>query len=411
VREPICCAVAVLAGLVGATAARADGTFTGVWQGGATAMEVTLESWGKDCGQQPRSSHSEGGGSVHIEQLGQVLVIHGPNRDVRSDQCWSQNLTLRRISTSYADGQWSTRCKTADQDPREELGTYTLKVLAPDQLLYQDVSHYNWKLNASKCVATITTTQTLHRLSAKEAASAPTPIATTQTAKPEAPAAQPQQEQGTRPRCTPGAPVRISLRPHRAEISLGERQCFRARVVDAAGCAIEDAEIKWSLEHGPGIRARLQAGCFEAGESSAESEGTFRVIAAHGPRRAEAEVVVSVESLQTLLAKRLEAGAIADGDEAPKAAEPQTAAPTPPQSSRLAARPLNEREPDSRRWLAGVGALLAALAAALLLSRKSRPRARKSKPTRTRRCPRCNAIYPEGSEFCGTDGSELLPPQ
>jgi hypothetical protein len=191
--------------------------------------------------------------------------------------------------------------------------------------------------------------------------------------------------------------------------------CFRARVLDAAGCAIENAPINWSLKHGPGIRARLQAGCFEAGDSSAESEGAFKVIAAHGTHRVEAPVVVSVVSLTALLAKRLEAGALT-GEEQPgpsPGTEPSVAAPSSP-STRVAARAVSEPESSSRRWLTALAALLAALAGVLLLIRRSTPRRRAStqrKQPRTRRCPRCGIVYPEGDAFCGEDGSELLPPQ
>jgi hypothetical protein len=425
VREPICGTVAVLAVLAAASIARADApapaSMSGAWQAGATSMDVALESWGKDCGPQPQSTHSQGGGNVRIEVQNQALVIHGREHDVRSDQCWSPNPTLRRISTSYADGLWVTRCRTGSQDPREEVGTYTLKSLAADRLLYQDVSHFNWKLNESTCVATITTTQTLHKLSGKEAAAAekaqPAPPMARGPAPPVVPMETQPEEPAPKTNCKPQAPARLSLRPKRADISLGQRVCFHARVVDAAGCPIEDAPLKWSLEHGPGIRASLQNGCFQAGESSAESEGTFRVIAKLGRRHAEAPVVVSVESLQALLAKRLEAGAITGEAEAAAQAQAQeqAAQPTPPAtaSTRVAARALPETEPDGRRWLAGLAAGLALLAAGLLLLRRSRPRARAStrKQPRTRRCPRCNATYPEDNVFCGEDGSELLPPQ
>jgi hypothetical protein len=411
VREAVFRIALVLAVLSAAAAADADGppSFAGTWQAGATSMDVVVESWGKDCGPQPQSTRSGGGGNVRIEQQGQVLIIRGRDRDMRSDQCWSPNPTLRRVSTSYVDGLWLTSCKTGAKDPREELGTYTLKAVAQDRLLYQDVSHFNWKLNESTCVATITTIQTLHRVAASTAqtpAQAPTPQApVAQTPVPPAGELEPKQT------CKPSAPARLTLRPRRADISLGQRICFHARVVDAVGCPIEDAALTWSLEHGPGIRAKLQAGCFEAGDGSAESEGAFKVVATSGAQRAEAGVTVSAESLQALLAKRLEAGAI-EGEQAP---ETEVAAPTPATtvSTRVAARALSEPEPSGRRWQVALAALLAALAGLLLLIRRSAPRSRTTRQNeaRTRRCPTCGASFPESSAFCGEDGSELLPPR
>ena len=419
-------AVGVIAANAFAANTRADAApVGGNWQAGATSMEVTVESWGTDCGPRPQSMRSSGGGNVKVEQQGQVLIVHGRERDVRSDQCWSPNVALRRVSTSYADGTWITRCKTGPQDPREEVGTYTLKLQPDGGLLYQDVSHFNWKLNASTCVATITTTQTLHKLTGN-AAAAPE---TVPKAKPEPPAPW-DGEPEPKTACTPGKATRVSLRPHRAEIGLGQRYCFSARVLDAKGCPLKDAELKWTLEHPRGLRGRLKAGCFEAGESSAESEGMFKVLVAYGTRRAEATVVVSVESLQALLAKRLEAGAIT-GDEAAadagEAASTKAPAAAPAASTRVAARAVSEAEPGAnRRWLIALAAALAAIAGGSLLLRRSSPRTRASTPSssgnapalrggapkaRMRRCPKCGESYPETSAFCGNDGSALSAPE
>ena len=62
---------------------RADDSVAGTWQAGASAMEVVVQSWGKDCGPQPRSTRSAGGGSVQLEQSGQVVTIRGAERDLR----------------------------------------------------------------------------------------------------------------------------------------------------------------------------------------------------------------------------------------------------------------------------------------------------------------------------------------
>ena len=315
VRELFCCAVLGVALLATWVALRpvqvradAPQSLTGTWQAGATSMQVTVESWGGDCGPQPQSSQSAGGGSVTLEQTGQVLVIHARGHEVRSDRCWSPNPTLRRVTTSYANGLWTTRCQTPAGDPRQEQGSYTLKLIAVDRLLYQDVSHFNWRLNQSTCAATITTTQTLHRGAAASDPTA-TPAATTATAaaKPTPSSAPADPVPAT---CVPKAAARLSLRPRNAEIALGDRVCFHARTVDAKGCPLPEDGIKWSLKHPRGLRASLEGGCLQAGQSSAESEGEFRVVAARGRLRAEAKVKVAAESLTSLLAKRLQAGAI-----------------------------------------------------------------------------------------------------
>lgn len=405
--------------------AQSTAALAGTWQAGATSMDVAVESWGGDCGPRPQASQSAGGGNVAIEAQGQALVIHGRDRDIRTDQCWSPNPMLRRVGSSYVAGLWVTRCKTRDQDPREEQGTYTLKLLAADRLLYQDVSHFNWRLNASTCTATITTTQTLHRgvAPAAQPASAPAPTATQTPATNNSAAPAPIPLEDSKTPCVPKNAARISLRPHDSEIALGERVCFRARVLDAAGCALPDSKITWSLDHAPGIKAKLQDGCLTAGASSAESEGTFRVTAAQGALRAEASVHVSAESLTSLIAKRLQTGAIEGELNPPAPTSPEPALPARP-AVRVAAHAMTEAAPTNERWFAAMAAGLAACAGVLLLLRRSSTRKRASTPSivpaarasaspkgRMRVCPNCGTEYPDSSAFCGKDGAALRPPK
>ena len=389
--------------------ASADESVAGPWQAGATSMEVTIESWGKDCGPQPQSTRSSGGGTVQLEQQGEVVTIRSANRDLRSDQCWSPNRAMKRVSTRYIAGVWTTQCKTPADDPRQESGTYSLRLLDNGRLLYRDISQFDWRLRDSTCKATITTTQTLVRH----------PAGTPRTGV--APA-QPKREPASAD-CQPGPAKRLVVRPRSAEIALDQTQCFHARVLDAAGCQLEGVQPQWALEHPPAIKGELERGCFRAGKSSAEAEGTFTVIARHAGLRAEAQVQVSAASLPALLAKRMETGAVVGET----AAEPEAA---PARSStRVAAKAIEVRHASDRRWLIALAALLAAAASAMFLLR-ARPRLRRASRapaksdaaqattreangpvTRIRRCPKCGASYPESSAFCGADGSALTSPE
>ena len=67
-------------------AQQSTAALAGTWQAGATSMDVAVESWGGDCGPRPQASQSGGGGNVAIEAQGQALVIHGRDRDIRTDQ-------------------------------------------------------------------------------------------------------------------------------------------------------------------------------------------------------------------------------------------------------------------------------------------------------------------------------------
>jgi hypothetical protein len=202
------------------------------------------------------------------------------------------------------------------------------------------------------------------------------------------------------------------IRPPRADLELGGKQCFHARVLDARGCAIEGIEPKWQLEHGRAIKA------------TAEAEGAFKVVASHANLRDVAAVQVSAVSLPALLAKRMETGAMRGEPELPAGETVTERAET---TSRVAAKALPAPGRD-RRWLIWISALLAAVAAVLLLLR-ARPRARRASkrksltstelaspapaPTvaRVRRCPTCGKSYPESNAFCGADGSALTEPE
>jgi hypothetical protein len=426
-----------------AASGHAQESLSGAWQAGATTVEVAVDSWGKDCGPRPESMRSAGGGSVKVEQLGERLVIHAQGRVLESDRCASPNPAVRRISSARVGDKWTTRCRTDTKDPRQEVATYTLELLSADRLRYRDLSHFDWRLHDSTCKATITTTQLLER----RTAALPGPATNTQPPKggsviSVSPAAT------EAPPCLPGAPVRLSLRPARAELSLGARVCFEARVMDREDCPLPNPSVRYTLEHGPGIRAQLDGRCFRAAEDSAVGEGTFRVIATAGGLRDEARIVVSAEQLPSLIAARVQAGAIEGVPDAP-AAGADMAPPAPPPAagpaqtaSRVTARAAAENEPASYRpALLALALLLVVTAVGFVLRRERGDRAEgppagtqeapfvtrgtpatppqktsaaaraagsteSSRPTL--RCPRCGARFEPGNAFCGVDGERLV---
>jgi hypothetical protein len=454
----------------GALGQAASGAYlTGVWRAGSTQIDVAVESWGEDCGPRPQSSRSGGGGIVNVEQSAGQLVIHGRGQDIRSDACWSRNPSMKRQVASFVNSTWTTRCKTGANDPREEQGTYTLKIGGQDMLTYQDVSRYNWSLNQSKCVATFTTIQTLTRRNTKADAQAalaekekPTQVATApvkiEPAKATPPPPDPEEKEKTG--CLAGAPHRVTLRPRSAEIEVGERVCFKPRIVDKADCLIRDEAVNWSLSHSKALRGTLVNGCFTAAETAAEAEGDFKVVATLGPLRAEAKVSVHPVDLSALIAKRFGGGALTGfEDTAPLPAAPKSV-------TRVATR--NEPAPSttSPRRLIGIALGIAATAlalAALWLSRRKpataaaeasvpssvpppplpsrapvahtraevvpatplavpapvqafvvapdseRPMSSGPPPSEPWICPKCRVGYPAQQQTCPKDGTALMP--
>ncbi|QQR91657.1 MAG: hypothetical protein IPJ88_08060 [Myxococcales bacterium] len=80
-------------------------------------------------------------------------------RSIESDTCWSENLAVKKRSSSYSKQKWVTVCSTAKNDPRAENGRYEIKAQGPEKLVFKDLSRYDWKLRGSHCVATTTSIQ------------------------------------------------------------------------------------------------------------------------------------------------------------------------------------------------------------------------------------------------------------
>ena len=451
---PLCL---VLAYAVVPLPARAQSAATGSWRAGATSVEVAVESWGGDCGPRPQSMKTPGGGLVEVEQKDQVLLLHGRDQDIRSDACWSRNPAMKRTMASYAGGVWTARCRTADDDPRAEQGTYTLKLVSPDSLLYQDLSHFDWSLNTSKCVATFTTSQTLTRAqptkaeAAKAARTPPQRIETPLTPPPIAavtpPAVAPPSNEERA--CTPGAPAHLALRPRRADIEVGQRFCFRARVTDAADCALRDPPIEWTLIHSKALRGTLNAGCFTAASTAAEAQGDFKIAARSGALNDSVSVSVRPIDLSSVIAKRMEANRLSGFDENAEA----TATSTPKAVARIATHTSTEAaSPGGRRTLVLALGVVAILLAVIgwFFSRRAQPAAVSGNPPSTPSsipplpaimsqppslpnlalpaelatvsesaapgsaekqwiCPTCRVGYPAQQGTCPKDGTKLMP--
>jgi hypothetical protein len=420
----------VLALLLGVTTAHAQSAseVAGTWRAGATSVDVMVESWGGDCGPRPQSTKSNGGGLVTVEQKEQALLLHGRDQDIRSDACWSRNPAMKRTIASHENGSWTTRCRTADDDPRAEQGTYTLKLVDDDTLIYTDVSRYDWALNESKCVATFTTSQTLTRSGVKgnvarakddkPEALARTASAPTRTDSAETPTTSDGKA------CTPGAPAKLTLRPRRAEIEVGQRVCLRARVADANDCAIPGAEVDWGLSHSKALRGSLNGGCFFAADTAAEAEGEFRITAKSEGLSAEGVVEVKHVDLSSLIATRMEGTGLGIDDEQPAESSPKAVA-------RIATHTTAADGGSGHRGLMialGLCAVALTVAGFVISRRKSAAisgeadasepgvdetsaddEVSSESPLAPWICPTCRVGYPAQQHTCPKDGTALIP--
>lgn len=384
-------AASLAASILWTGAARADGPYEGQWREGPTTIQVSITSWGTDCGPRPQSTTSPGGGTFRITQAGDHLTFHlRQERTTRG--CWSENRAVRRVSSSHQAGTWRIVCRTPADDSRGETGRYTIQAVGTDRLSFTDVSEYDWRLNESSCQARMQATQSFTRVGgAAEPTASPTPAT-------------------PRPRCTPGAPARILLRPARAEVQPGGEQCFSAAVVDAAGCPVRGRP---TLRLASGSAGSVRGLCYSAPDDAA----TARVVASSGALTAEAQITVRTMDLSDLIARRSENQTLPGDD--PGDASSDTAA-------RVSARGAEEGPELLWPAIAVAAALGLLLLGALVLRSRARPRVdlpvRKSErppadvsvpstpplPTEDMICPKCRTGYPPGAERCAKDDTALV---
>ena len=343
-------ALAAAATLWAARPVAAQISVVGTWRVSETAVDVAVETWAAECGPRPTSMRAKGGGVVTIEQRDQSLVLHGRDQDIRSDACWSRNPAIKRSLASYANGQWTTRCRTPENEQLAEQGTYTLRLQDPNTLLYKDVSHYDWTLPEVKCIATYTTSQTFTRVDSRidandlvsasprggkttaEAASSAaargkasnatatgpaTTASSSSAATPTSAAATATSTTGASA-CIPGPATRLVIRPRRAELEPGQRACFRVRLFDAEDCPVPAAsDVIWQIGHGNAgaQRGTLNGSCFTAAETVADAAEEVRIVGKRGNLSAEVSVTVRHADLSSLIARRSEEQAADDDDD------------------------------------------------------------------------------------------------
>lgn len=271
---------------VAAATASAQTSWAGAWRAGTTSVQAEVSDWGADCGPRPESTTVSASGDVRITQEGDHLTLF-TRPQVNTQSCWSENPAVRKVSASVQVGTWRVICRTPEDDPRGEVGTYTLRALGDNTLEKKDVSRFNWRLNASQCVAVVTATQRFERVSAAApvvvAPSAPPVIATPRAPEPVLPA------------CSFTTAAKIELRPSPSTVELGERTCVRALLIDAAGCRQVARAVVWELNDGGGGKTSAADGCF-----TLSAVGTYTLEARSGALRAQLRFVGKVPDYSKL---------------------------------------------------------------------------------------------------------------
>ena len=296
--KPGCAAIlAILAALCASRPARA-GDAGGEYDIGPTKVDVTIHSWGEDCGPQPKSYTSKGKGKVTVTEDGDHLVFSNGRS---TKKCWSANVTLERVSVTKKGNSWTIVCKSPATDSRQEQGTYVVTA-GGDKITVKDTSVYNWKLKESVCKATIV----IERLFTKS--SGETPVETPPEKKPDASATIETEYPEPQPaKCkSPGPPVKLAVSPSSSTTSPGHKVCFSAWAIDGKGCR-DSVAVDWKLlKDDPDRDARLEGSCFVPGESAASSEGAYRIVAEYSGLGSTVKVVVKSQFIDDLVAINLD---------------------------------------------------------------------------------------------------------
>lgn len=439
----------------------ASETYAGKWKMTSMTLGVKVDSWGEFCGPRPISYASQKTRPVTIRAEGNHLVFSSGG--LRTDRCGSPNPRLRKISQKVSQGSWNMVCETEQSDPKYERGVYKLIAKGEDTLEYRAESKFDWSLKGDHCVAVSDERRLFVRAeeepdgeaavkaSGAEKKPMPGPASTekTESLMEERSSSDGTEGQERRkldinePWCdSPGPAKKIVIHPQRHRLAPGESVCFKALAVDAEGCRTP-LRATWSaMQNAQPVKGPLRPnGCFHAGETAADAEGTYLITARVGQKSAKAEVSVVFPDLGELFAARLrplqhldslEENGLDDQPQAPTAPSiPQGKGYEETVQSIVIKQKKDEDRSSSIIWLIvgllGVAFVGFASVVALGVKRRRNLAAENDhgeegvsrervdgvsgidKVEDRLECPECGSEFPPHARFCPHDGSALAP--
>ena len=283
--------------------------FTGNWNMTAVSLDVTIDSWGQNCGTRPKSYNSQDIRHVLVTETGGHLIIQ--KGQVRTDRCGSPNPKIQTVLSRRTESRWKRECQTPKDDPKFETGVYTLKAINDNRLEYTAESRFSWNLKGDRCVVRALERRVFIR------ADSPTPIPDTPPKKAIEPATPADAQTPPTPSAPPqdlskcvkvGPADTVEIEPKSATLGPGDKVCFAVKAVDTQGCPIKKIkDVSWTVtQDGIPINGLLsKTGCFIAGETAAETEGLYTVSVRAGGKVAAAEISVVFAELGDLFAARL----------------------------------------------------------------------------------------------------------
>ena len=454
--------VSLLAALVLALAprlARAElPTLSGTWSASALSESWSTSDWGEACGPKP-TPQGAGGGTVQVREQGSELSMVGGGRAFTTAECWERMPGLGRASHSASKRAWSTRCTTPAGDPRR--ATVVTTVSATDtSIQIRETGQYEFYIQDTACKASVVRSRSMSLVQRegeppeKDKLDAGAPSAAPTTEPKAAPTAEPKAAPPRDGRCdSPGEPARLEVTPSKKLLRVGERFTVRALVLDAAGCPAAGKPT-----------FRIEGDDLVEGTLRVDDKG--EVVATEGAREGTATLLVSTQgktvkvALEVVDPSRYQELLRARGlDERGELAAPAVAAlATGGVGGKVTQGQDLGRERKQIFIAVVVGVALVLALAALVLARRGRRRRRElegpasvgpasmgpasmgpasmgpasmvpasappggssegvggasqapaRRPAPGRVCPTCGARYEGEAEFCGSDGTMLVP--
>jgi hypothetical protein len=224
----------------------ADGSL-GNYRQSALREDFSVSQWQDSCGPAPKSMQSGGGETVSARIEGDELVINGGGRVYRSNECYEPMPGLARDAHSRdpSGKSWRTRCSNPKNDPRRAV-LQTQVTLGEGRIDLVETGKYEVTVSDGHCSADVRRTRS-YTLIAAPAEPTTTPTAPAKSAET---ATEPPKPTGS---CvSPGAPVRVDVKPTRKLTRPGEAFRVRVSAFDRDGCPVP-AEAVWSEDKARGI--------------------------------------------------------------------------------------------------------------------------------------------------------------
>ncbi|NOZ87225.1 MAG: zinc ribbon domain-containing protein [Deltaproteobacteria bacterium] len=400
----------------------------GYWTGVDLVERNKVDSWKPICGNRPPRHKRLPKGPYKIKTFQKEFNIFlGTKLFLSSYKCNSRNDYVKRREHSVKRGLYTTTCGSSKADKIFEVGTYTFKVVHHDRIEYSE----NSTLLSTKEGVECSFEHTLKGIFVRKG-SVEESVVLGMEAGQKAEAGQGDENRKCPPPDSARPVATLKLTPARQVLAPGQRACFKAVALDAAGCPVE-AVPKFRLGNlSPGLAARVDAnGCVSVKDAPGLGV-SFRVLAGLGPRQASSKIVIGISKVKRTTGKvskkigekadvRIDIRSLEPSGEVDKAWLKR-------HQQELQNRAGARRRAEGTNWflLALIFGMILAAGIALFVALKSHGKAAENeeiifysapRPSNTlvatmpklelKRCPKCKKTFQSNAKFCPFDRNEL----